>query len=393
MSDHTIPLASRKPIGVAQQHATRVGFLIAGLGMSVWAPLVPYAVLRIGMDDATLGLLLLCLGIGSICAMPMTGSLAERFGCRAVIICAAIFIMLCLPLLATVPSIMTLGIMLFIFGASVGTIDVAINIQAVLVEKASGKPMMSGFHGLYSLGCIIGAGGVSLLLTLGIATLTTTLASVACIILLLLFGARHMLPYANVMDANQGHQEKSPIFILPRGKVAFIGILCFICFLVEGAILDWSAVFLTTVKNFATAEGGIGFTLFAFTMTFGRLTGDLIVKTFGNFKVLLAGSLTTATGLALVVYGANDLITLVGFALIGLGASNIVPILFSAAGNQSQMSTNLAITAVTTMGYLGILAGPALIGFISHAISLSFAFSAIAVLMLVITGSARYIVK
>lgn len=386
MSDLSVPAVSHKPIGVAEQYATRVGFLIAGLGMSAWAPLVPYAVLRIGMDDATLGLLLLCLGIGSICAMPMTGALAERFGCRAVIITAAIAIMLSLPLLAAVPSIVLLAIALFLFGASVGTIDVAINIQAVLVEKASAKPMMSGFHGLYSLGCIIGAGGVSLLLTMGLSTVATTFAVAVCITLLLLFGARHMLPYAN-----DHHQEKSPVFTLPRGKVAFIGLLCFICFLVEGAILDWSAVFLTTVKNFATSEGGIGFTLFAFTMTFGRLTGDLVVKLLGNFKVLLGGSLTTATGLTLVVYGTNDLMALAGFALIGLGASNIVPILFSAAGNQNQMPTNLAITAVTTMGYLGILAGPALIGFIAHAISLSFAFSAIAMLLLVVAGGARYV--
>lgn len=386
MSDLSISSVSHKPIGVAEQYATRIGFLIAGLGVSAWAPLVPYAVLRIGMDEATLGLLLLCLGIGSICAMPMTGALTERFGCRAVIIASAIAIMLFLPLLASVPSIVLLAISLFLFGASVGTIDVAINIQAVLVEKASAKPMMSGFHGLYSLGCIIGAGGVSLLLTMGLSTVLTTLIVAICITLFLLFGARHMLTYANEL-----HQEKSPMFILPRGKVAFIGLLCFICFLVEGAILDWGAVFLTTVKNFATSEGGIGFTLFAVTMTFGRLTGDLMVKKLGNFKVLLGGGLTTAAGLTLVVYGISNPITLAGFALIGLGASNIVPILFSAVGNQNQMATNLAITAVSTMGYLGILAGPALIGFIAHAVGLSFAFSVIALLLLVVVAGARYV--
>jgi len=152
--------------GRLEQMSTRIAFFIAGFGIAAWAPLVPYAKARAGLDEGTLGLLLLCLGVGSILAMPIAGALAGRFGCRKVMAGGTLLICLALPLLATLTSIPLLMAALFMFGAGLGGVDSTVNLQAVIVERASGKTMMSGFHGLFSLGGIVGAAGVSALLGL-----------------------------------------------------------------------------------------------------------------------------------------------------------------------------------------------------------------------------------
>lgn len=150
--------------GVPQQIATRLAFFVAGLGMAAWAPLVPFAKTRIGIDDGSLGLLLLCIGAGSMLAMPLTGFLTGKLGCRAVILMAGLGLCIDLPLLALMDSLGGMAVALLLFGATIGMIDVAMNVQAVIVERASGKAMMSGFHGFFSIGGIAGAGGVSALL-------------------------------------------------------------------------------------------------------------------------------------------------------------------------------------------------------------------------------------
>ncbi|MCF5504452.1 MFS transporter, partial [Pseudomonas syringae] len=145
----------------AEQSSTRIAFFIAGFSVASWAPLVPYVKQRMGLDEGTLGLLLLCLGVGSILSMPLAGALAARFGCRRLLVCSTLLICLCLPLLATISSLPLLIAILFLFGASMGGVDCTANVQAVIVERASGKTMMSGFHGLFSLGGIVGAAGVA----------------------------------------------------------------------------------------------------------------------------------------------------------------------------------------------------------------------------------------
>ena len=227
--------------GQLEQRSTRIVFFIAGLGVAAWAPLVPFAKARSGLGDGALGLLLLCLGAGSIVAMAPAGALAARFGCRRVLIAATGMICLTLPLLATGSSLPVLVAALFIFGAGVGSLDCVVNIQAVIVERASRRPMMSGFHGLFSVGGIVGAGGVSALLGLGATPFVATLCVAAGILGVLVKAAPHLLPYGGEGDGS--------IFAIPRGIVLFIGILCFILFLTEAAVLDWSAVFLTSTRG------------------------------------------------------------------------------------------------------------------------------------------------
>lgn len=362
--------------GRPEQMSTRLAFFIAGFGIAAWAPLVPYAKARAGLDEGTLGLLLLSLGVGSILAMPIAGALASRYGCRRVLTAGTLMICLALPLLATVSSIALLIATLFLFGAGLGTVDSTTNLQAVIVERASGKTMMSGFHGMFSLGGIVGAAGVSAMLGLGL----TPLAAMGVVILMLLAAlfkaAPHLLSYAG--------ESSGPAFAVPHGIVLFIGGMCFIVFLAEGAALDWSAVFLAQERGIDTAYAGLGYAAFALTMTVGRLTGDRIVRRLGATRVIVGGGLTAAGGLFLATFSPNWEFALVGYALLGVGCSNIVPVLYTAVGKQTVMPESIAVPAITTLGYAGILAGPAVIGFVAHASSLSFAFGLMAMLLVAV---------
>jgi predicted MFS family arabinose efflux permease len=371
-----------KTTGLKQRVSTRLAFLAAGMAMSSWAPLVPYAQARTGVEAAQLGLLLLCLGIGSLLAMPVTGVLAARFGCRRVILwsglgCCAVF-----PFLAIAPSAPLLGLSLFLFGATIGTLDVSMNVQAVIVEKDYGGALMSGFHGLFSVGGIVGAGGMSLMLWLGMDIISASVLMTVVVALVLLAAGPHLLREAPAAERD------APFLVVPRGAVVLIGVLCMFVFLAEGAVLDWSAVMLTS-GGMSGAQGGLGYAAFAVAMTIGRLNGDKIVQRWGGQRILLIGGLAAAAGFFIVVLAPSAWLALPGFALIGFGASNIVPVLFTAAGNQHDMPAGLAVSAISTIGYAGILAGPGLIGFVAHAVGLQWAFAALACGMLLVATQAR----
>jgi predicted MFS family arabinose efflux permease len=364
-----------------EQLSTRISFFIAGFVIAAWAPLVPYAKARAGIDDAVLGLILLCLGIGSIVTMPVAGALAARFGCRLVIAIASLLLSLTLPLLATVASLPLLVASVLVFGSAIGALDVAINIQAIIVERESGRSMMSGFHGQFSLGGIAGAAGVTGLLAAGSLPLAATLCVSGAIIVLLATAAPHMLPY--------GARREGPAFAVPHGVVLFIGVLCCIAFLTEGAVLDWSAVFLTSVRGMATSYAGLGYAVFAMAMTIGRFTGDRIVQRFGGANTIVFGGLCAALGFALAALLPSWQAALPGYALVGIGCSNVVPVLFSSVGRQAVMPEHVAVPAITTLGYAGILAGPALVGFVAHVASLATAFLMLAIMLVGVAAGGR----
>jgi predicted MFS family arabinose efflux permease len=377
----TVTQRTRSTPARAEQTATRIVFFLAGFGMAAWAPLVPFAKARTGINDGVLGLLLLCLGIGSIVAMPVAGALAATVGCRRVIVTSALGMCAMLPLLAIVSTAPLIVVVLILFGASLGAMDVTMNIQAIIVERASGRPMMSGFHGFFSLGSIAGAAGVTVLLSIGTSPLTATIVVVAGFAVALAMAGPHLLPY--------GGNRDGPAFAIPRGVVWFIGALCFVLFLTEGAVLDWSAVFLTSARGVDPSYAGVGYAAFALTMTIGRLTGDRIVQRFGSTTIIISGSLCAAVGFAIVTTVPLWSVSVLGFALIGAGCSNVVPVLFTSIGRQTTMPENVAVPAMTALGYAGILAGPAAIGFVAQATSLSAAFLIVAVLLSGVAASGR----
>jgi MFS family permease len=343
--------------------------------------LVPFAKARNHLNEGQLGLLLLCLGVGSLLSMPLAGALAARYGCRRVIVVATGLFCLALPLLALATPLTLLGPALFAFGAGVGAVDCVLNIQAVLVERASGRHLMSGFHGFFSVGGLVGAGGMSALLLAGASPLRATGVVVVVIVGVLRYAAPHLLAERALGGG--------PALAWPRGPVVLIGVLCFILFLTEGSILDWSAVFLTAERGVPPTLAGLGYAAFASTMMLGRFTGDALVRRFGRATVLGLGGLLAAAGLALTTLVPSWPVGLVGYALVGAGCANSVPVLFSAVGRQRAMPEHLAVAAISTIGYAGILAGPALIGFLTQATGFTAAFLLLAALLVGVAASSR----
>ncbi|WP_234418384.1 MFS transporter [Dongshaea marina] len=354
--------------------ATRIAFFVAGFALASWAPLIPLAKERLMVDNGTMGMILLAFGIGSFLMMPLSGSLASRYGCKLVFILATLVALVMLPTLVTLDTPLALAIALFLFGAGIGAMDVVVNIQAVLVEKQAQKPIMSSFHALFSIGGIAGAGLVSLLLIGHLTPLITVLLIVVIVATLLALASGGLLNYSESDD--------SPLFVVPRGIVILLGILCFVAYIMEGSMLDWSGILLTSHNIIAANHAGFGYTIFACAMTIGRLLGDRIIAKFGRLRVFVCSSLIATAGFAVVVSGAQLTNMLSGFFLIGIGLANIVPILFTASGQQKVMPSALAVASVSTIGYSGILMGPALIGGIAHLTSLKVAFILVALVSL-----------
>jgi MFS family permease len=370
-------------VGKTERLATRLVFLVVGFVAAAWACLVPFAKANTELDEGTLGLVLLCLGVGSLLAMPTAGALSTRYGCRVVLTTSSLVACATLPLLATASSAPLLAVVLFVFGAALGSADCVMNVQAVIVERAGAKPMMSGFHAFYSLGGIVGAVSISLLLMLGITPLNSTLIALAVMIMAVLVAYPGLLPH--------GNPTEGPPFAIPHGIVLALGVLCFIVFLVEGSMLDWSAVLTTEQRGTGPATAGFAFASFSMAMTLGRLMGDRVVAKVGSRPVVAMGGLLAAGGIVLATLVSIRALALLGYALVGVGCSNIVPVLFTAVGRQRTMPQAVAVPAITTLGYAGILVGPAGIGFIARLSSLPVAFLFVATLMVALAASSRFL--
>ncbi len=369
----------------ATRLATRLAFLVAGFGIACWAPLVPFAKQRLQVDDGLLGLLLLCIGIGSVGAMLLTGVLSARHGSRAIIVCGGFGMVAVLPLLAVASTPLTLGLTLLALGAALGSLDVAMNVHAVEVERAAGRPLMSGFHALFSAGGLLGSALMSALLSLHVGALAGTLICAG------LMAAAMALAWPRLLRARPAGD--GPLFVMPRGVVLLLAGLAAVLFLVEGAILDWGALLLTDGGLLAAAQGGWGYVLFSVAMTAGRFGGDAVTARLGDRATLRWGSALAIGGFALLLLARSGGPALAGFLLIGLGASNLVPVLFRRAGTQRAMPAGLAVAAITTCGYAGILAGPAAIGFVAQGLGLPMAFWLLAGLLLLVPISAHRVAE
>lgn len=374
---------------IKAQRATKWIFFICGLGISSWAPMVPFAKERLGLNDESLGWLLLLLGAGALVMMPLTGILIHRSGSRVVMLCAALLLSVLLPLLIIIPSLAGLAIALFFFGAAVGMIDVAMNTQAVQVQNLKGKPIMSSFHGLYSVGGLAGSIGLGLLIKTGLSPVTAAVTIATAMTFIAVTQFKNLL----AVKAEKEAQQKFTIttdtvtakwFSWLNVSVIFLGAMCFITFLAEGALLDWSAVFLRETRHVDEALTGMGYAAFSIAMAVMRLLGDGIISKLSEKTVVFRGSIIAAAGMALAIISPWLVLTLFGFMLVGIGAANIVPVFFSAAGRLKNIPAAVAIPAVTTMGYAGQLAGPAVLGFIAYRFSLSVALGFTGFLLLLV---------
>lgn len=358
-------------------------FLVCGIGLATWVPMVPLAKIRLQLNDAALGLILLCLGAGAITIMPFTGSLINKFGSRRIMLIAGLMIAAVLPMLLFADTSISLAISLYLFGMAIGAIDVSMNAQAVLIQERMGKYIMSSVHGLFSVGGLIGSLGLGFFLELGLSS-TWAIFSISVLLVLILLSQ-----YGDLLPHSEEKKVDTATLIIPKGKVLVLGLMCFVAFLAEGSILDWSAVFLQFHRNFTESTSGIGFAAFSVAMAVMRLSGDKLINRFNSQSVVFYGAIIAAAGILLAILIPSGIATVTGFVLVGIGCANIVPVFFSKAGNMPGVSSGTAIAGMTTLGYIGQLAGPALLGFVAELSSLSVALGLVSVLLLIVAFTFR----
>lgn len=355
-------------------------FFICGMGLSCWAPLVPFAKDRLGLSESDLGILLLLLGGGAMTMMPLSGLFTSKYGSRRMMVTGGLLIALTLPVLAFSSSVIIMAIALFLFGGGVGMLDVSMNTHGIIVQRYSTKPIFSMLHGLFSVGSLVGALSLSFFVKWGLSPVNASTIFSLIIVFVAIAKYRNLFS-KNVedersdkmlVDENEGVVSQKSVWL--NGSVLLIGFFCFSFFLIEGAMLDWSAVFMRDVKNIPVELGGLGYAAFSIAMAVMRLFGDKVISKLNNKAVVLGGGIIAVVGLLVVIISNIISLILIGFILIGIGIANTIPVFFSEGGKLKNMKTSVALSAITTIGYSGQLAGPALIGFIAELFSLPLAF-------------------
>lgn len=359
--------------------ATRLCFLAAGFAIASWAPLIPAVKHGLGLDAALFGTALLCLGLGSVIAMPATGVVIARAGAREVIERTTLVAALALPCLTLAPNGWTLAACLAVFGAALGALDVAMNVHGAEVERREGRPLMSGFHAVFSIGALAGAMLSTLLVWAGLPIQWIAAASALAVFAL----GRLALPGISAATA-----AEPTGFVLPRGVVLVLAAMVAVIFLVEGAVLDWGALLIVERAIMDRGAAGTGFVAFSVGMVLMRLAGDALIARSGRPGVLVASGIVATLGFCIVLTLDDPLAVQAGFFLVGAGAACIVPILISAAGSQGVMPAGQAVAAVTAAGYGGHLLGPALVGLVAQWSSLAFAFALLAGMIALVSVTA-----
>ena len=358
-------------------------FLLNGAGIGVWAAHVPLVQARAGIDTGVLGFLLLTIAGGAISAMPLSGWMAGRWGTRAVVVGSGLLFALMSAVLMNVSGLLPLFLAAYVFGASNGVLDVAMNANASEVEAARGIPTMSSFHGFYSLGGLIGAALGGLLIGAGLGDGRGALMMGVAIAIVVGLSARRLLAVPSAPHASH--------FALPRGSALFLGLLGLLCFAVEGALVDWSALLLTARTRVDAASAALGYSAFSVTMAACRFAGDRLVLRFGPLRVMVVGGLGMFAGLMLAVASTQFWLSACGFALIGLSAANVVPLIFAAAARMPGMSAGGGLATVATLGYARLMLAPPLIGSIAAHTSIAVALGILSLSGIVIAANARIV--
>ena len=357
----------------AELWSARIGFFTGGFTVASWAPLIPFVQSGLELSPMLLGTLLLGLGVGSFVGMPLAGTLSQRIGCRNAIGLSGLLSCLLLVCLTLMPSYVFECAALFLYGITLGCLEVSVNIYGTHLEKKSEGRIMSGLHAAYSIGEVVSS-GLTPLMT--ITSLMTVLAFVLVAIL-------SRITNEKIKSEKKEGRTTSGTTGARRisGSVLILASLCAVIFLTEGAMLDWSAIYLRDSAGVPQEASAFGYTLFVIAMAVSRLLGDRVTEKVGPNVVLLAGVAMIIASLCVMVFIPVPVAVFASLFVMGLGIANLAPILISAASRDKKMESVKAITAVTTVGYGGLLAGPALIGAVSSAVSLEGAFLGIVCLL------------
>ena len=366
---------------------TSLVFFICGIGHGTWAPRLAEIKGQIGASDGELGLSLLMLGVGALIGMPVAGALAGRFGSKTVSLAMALGHGLVFPLMAFAWSWVSLGIAMLLYGLLIGSLDVAMNVQATEIERQKSKPIMSSFHGVYSVGDMTGALLTGLVATLAIGLAPHFLLVSVALLLVGLGGCWTM-----IQDQKTEPSSDGPAFARPSGILVLIGLIAFAALVAEGSVGDWSAIYLNEYQGADTRTAAIALTVFALAMAIMRFAGDHLVARFGPFTILQASGSLAATGLTVALLTSSPAIAILGYGISGLGVAVLFPVALSIAPRFSGLSASASVAAVATLGYGGFLIGPPVIGLVADQIGLPLALGLV-VLLLIATLPAMWLMS
>ncbi|MBG6079061.1 fucose permease [Rubrivivax gelatinosus] len=363
--------------------AVRSLFFAFGTVTGAWGAHVPSAKARYGLDEAQLSLALLAAAVGAVGALLVAGRIIGRHGPRQVVPVAAVVIAAALGTLLLHGGFAALVATMVVFGAAGAFYDVSINAEGTLLEERSGFKVVSGFHGMWSLGAMTGAGGCSALLAAGVPAAWQLGALAIVVLALSLVAARSLLPdHPPVPEGPRGWRLPPPRLLL-LGGLAALGLLA------EGVIYDWSVLWFTDSLGQTQAVGGLGYAAFAAAMAASRFGGDALRSRFHAATLLAASAGLAALAMSAALLLHHPVVGVVAMALVGAGLANVVPILFVAGGRQPGVTPADGIAAVSSLGYFGLLAGPPLVGAIAHASSLNLAMATLVAAALALAAGAR----
>ncbi len=363
--------------------ATSVGFLLMGTCYGLWFVHIPVVTARLGLEPGLLGLALLCAGLGSVIAQPISGLVVSRVGSRptTTVLLPILIIAFTFPILA--PSVPLLFAGTLALGLAGGALNVAINTQGTEIEAMRGKPTLSSFHGCFSLGTLLGALIFPFLVSRGIGNGSG--AVIVAIAMLVAAGiAAFGFPPSQVL-ANP--EKKGASFALPTGAVIGIALLTFIANGLEGSVNDWSSLYLHAVRGLSESSAAAGFAIFAAVMAAMRLFGGPLVTWIGTRGILLYGGLFASVGLLVVVFAPWPLLSAAGFGLVAIGLANTMPVLFSVAARTPGAAPSVNVAAVATTALVGFLVGPPAIGFTAQYLGLGMAIGLLSIAALIIAAA------
>jgi fucose permease len=370
------------PFRARSRAAVSAIFFVNGMVLASWVPHIPAVKARHAISDGELGIVLLSMAVGAVCALPVAGWLVGRAGSRRMTSAAAVALCLALPVPLLSPNVPFLSLSLLVLGACNATLDVSMNAQAVAVERGYGRAIMSSFHGLFSLGGLVGAAVAGGMMALDVGDLSHVTGTSTVCLLAVACCMPHLVP-SSVGDPGPGGAFARPTrALLGLGALAFCGLLA------EGAMADWSAVYLHDTLGSSAPVAAAGFASFSLAMAAGRFGGDRLVGRLGPALVLRASSAVAAVGLAIALLIGAPTPGIVGCGMVGLGISNVIPILFSAAGRVPGARAGTALAAVATVGYFGFLAGPPSIGLAAEVAGLRVALGIVGALCALISAGA-----
>ena len=358
-------------------------FMANGFVMGAWAPQIPLLMPRHDVTESVLGLLILVLGLGAVSAMLFAGRLISVHGGRRVLSWFSLALIPVLPMVVFSPNLWVLALFMAVFGAMVGCMDVAMNAQAVEIERRLGRAIMSSSHGFWSLGGFIGGSVGSYIIAVWGSEVQSVVTAIVVSVLVL--GAMPFLmpdaPVAPVAVMQAAPRTR----LFPKDlHVWLLGFLALFSMVPEGAVLDWAAIYLQKELGADLFVSGLGFAFFAGAMAVMRFLGDTVRNRFGAVRTLRLSGLLGAAGLMGGALAPTDWVAIASFAVAGLGVANMVPILFSAAGNHPNLPSASAISIVTMVGYCGILVAPSSIGFLAEHLGFRPTYAALSLLLVVV---------